>query len=187
MRHCQAVRRLVLVLLLAAGLVQTAAAATVDPARIVLRQADVPRTYTLNPRESGQRTLTQDSVGFPGLKAKYRRWGHLAGYQMRFDKGEDSIVSRADVFRGRSGSRQMFAWFLAQTQKQSSQVRLHPSPLVLGDEGIMYTFAGGGLRFAVAVWRDRRVFSVVGGAGLPQTKVLELARTQQQRVAHALR
>jgi hypothetical protein len=180
------VRRLLFLGLLAAALAQSAGAAAVDPARLVLRQPDVPGTYRLNARESGARTPGQDSVGFPGLKAKYRSWGHLAGYQIRFDKGDDSIVSRADVFRGRSGSRQMFAWFLAETQQQNTRIHLHPSALVLGDEGIVYTFAGGGVHFAVASWRYRRVFSLVGGAGLPQTKVLALARTQQRRVASAL-
>ena len=100
--------RLVLVALLAAALAQSAAAATVDPSRLVLRQSDVPPTFTLNERESGLRTLGKDSAGFPALKAKYRSCGHLTGYQIRFDHGEHSIVSRADVLRGRAGAHGMY-------------------------------------------------------------------------------
>ena len=173
-------------LLAAAALAATADGAALDPGRLVLRQSDVPASYTFNARESGQRTLTQDSKGFPGLKAKYRSWGHVAGYQIRFDKGNDSIVSRADVFREPAGTRQMFAWFRRQVEKQNTAIHLRWSPLAIGDAGVTYSFAGGGVRFTVATWRYRRVFSVVGGAGLARSQVLALARTQQQRTANAL-
>jgi len=182
------VRRLVLLaLLLAMVLAAAANGAAVDPASVVLRQSDVPAAYRLNDRESGARTIAQDSADYPALKAKYRSWGHLAGYQIRFDKGDDSIVSRADVFRGRAGSRQMLAWYVAEAQKQKTPIRLRVGTLALGDEAATLSFAGGGFHFTIALWRYRRVVSIVGGAGLTRARVLGLARTQQQRVAAALR
>jgi len=182
------VRRLLLFALLIALVLSAAAnGAAVDPATLVLRQSDVPATYRLNDRESGARTIAQDSADYPGLKAKYRSWGHLAGYQIRFDRGDDSIVSRADVFRGRAGSRQMLAWYVAQAQSQKTPIRLRLATLALGDEAVTLSFGGGGLHFALAVWRYGRTVSIVGGAGLARARVLALARTQQRRVAAALR
>ena len=180
-------RRLVLVALLAAALAQSAAAAaaTVDPSRLVLRQSDVPSTFTLNERESGLRTLGKDSAGFPALKAKYRSWGHLTGYQIRFDRGEHSIVSRADILRGRAGAHGMYGWFAGQLRRQGVKgTRI--SALALGDEAVALSVGGGGLSLTVVAWRQGRVFSVVGGAGLTKARVLALARRQQQRVASAL-
>lgn len=181
-------RRLVLVaLLVALAVAAGASGAAVDPATLVLRLSDVPAAYRLNDRESGVRTVAQDSADYPGLKAKYRSWGHLAGYQIRFDRGDDSIVSRADVFRDRAGSRRMLAWYVAQAQRERTPIRLRLETLALGDEAATLSFGGGGIRFTVAVWRYRRVVSIVGGAGLTRARVLGLARTQQRRVAAALR
>jgi hypothetical protein len=186
-QHPQTVRLLALLGVLgAAVLVQSAGAASVAPGSLVLRQSDVPASYRLNPDKSGRRTSAQDSVGYPGLRTKYASWGRLGGYQNRFDKGDDSIASRADVFHGRSGARRMLAWFVAETERQGV-LHLRASKVALGDEGVAYSFAGGDLRFTIVLWRYRRVFSIVGAGGLERARVLGLARTQQRRVAATLR
>ncbi len=180
-------RRLVLLGFLVVLAVSAGAnGAAVDPATLVLRQADVPPAYRLNDGESGARTVAQNAAGYPGLKAKYRTWGHLAGYQVRFDKGDDSIVSRVDVFRGRTGGHRMLAWYLAQAESQKTPIRLRLETLALGDEAATLSFGGGGFHFSIAIWRYRRIVSIVGGAGLTRARVLVLARTQQHRVARAL-
>lgn len=179
-------RRLALLAFLgAAALVQSASATAVAPQSLVLRRSDVPATYRLNQDESGRRTIAQDSVGSPGLGAKYARWGHLGGYQIRFDEGSHSIVSRVDVLRGRAGASQMLSWFVAQVQRQGI-LHLRPTSVALGDEGVAYSWAQGSTRFTFAVWRYGRVFSVVAADGLARTRVLDLATTQQRRVAAAL-
>lgn len=167
-------------------LVQSAGATTVAPRSLVLRQSDVPASYRLNRDKSGRRTVAQDSVGYPGLRTKFVSWGRLGGYQNQFDKGDDSIASRADVFHDRSGARQMLAWFVGEMQRQGV-LHLHGSKVPLGDEGVEYSFAGGDLRFTIVLWRYRRVFSIVGAGGLERARALGLARTQQRRVAAALR
>jgi hypothetical protein len=66
-------------------------------------------------------------------------------------------------------------------------LHLHASKVPLGDEGVEYYFAGGDVAFTIVLWRYRRVFSIVGAGGLERARVLVLARTQQRRVASALR
>jgi hypothetical protein len=186
-QHPQTVHRLALLGFLGAALlVQSAGATSVAPQSLVLRESDVPASYRLNPDKSGRRTSAQDSVGYPDLRTKYASWGRLGGYQNQFDKGDDSIASRADVFHGRSGARRMLAWFVAETERQGV-LHLHASKVPLGDEGVEYSFAGGDVRFTIVLWRYRRVFSIVGAGGLERARVLVLARTQQRRVASALR
>ena len=186
-QHPQTVRRLALLGFLGAALlVQSAGATSVAPQSLVLRQSDVPASYRLNPDKSGRRTSAQDSVGYPGLRTKYASWGRLGGYQNQFDKGDDSIASRADVFHGRSGARRMLAWFVAETERQGV-LHLHASKVPLGDEGVEYSFAGGDVAFThrplalPARLLDRR-----RGRARACTRA-GLARTQQRRVASALR
>ncbi len=186
-QHPQTVRRLALLgFLVAAVLVQSAGATAVAPQSVVLRQSDVPAGYRLNPDKSGRRTSAQDSVGYPGLRTKIASWGRLGGYQNQFDKGDDSIASRADVFHGRSGARQMLTWFVGEMKRQGV-LHLHGSTIPLGDEGVEYSFAGGDVRFTILIWRYRSVVSIVGAGGLERARVLGLAHTQQRRVAAALR
>jgi hypothetical protein len=144
----------------------------------------VPSTFRLNERQSGLRTIAQDSASYPALKTRYASWGHLAGFQIRFDQGDRSIVSRADVLRGRAGARGMFAWCVGEIRRQGVR-SLRPTALTIGDEGAAYTLSDGGIRVTVVAWRFGRVFSVVGGDGVARARVLALARTQQQRVARA--
>jgi hypothetical protein len=186
LQHSQTVRRVVLVGFLGAVLAQSASATTVAPESLVLGQPDVPAGYRLNPDKSGERTSAQDSVGYPGLRTKFPGWGRLGGYQSQFDKGDETIASRVVVFHDRSGARQMLTWFDAEMQRQGVR-HLHRTEAPVGDEGVEYSFAGGGVRFTIVLWRFRRVFSAVGAGGLERARVLGLARTQERRVAAALR
>ena len=179
-------RFLALALLVAAVLVQSANARTVDPARLVLKQSDVPASYERDAKQSGRRTVAADAAGYPALAAKYETWGRVAGYQVRFAKGEDAIVSRADVFRRGAGARKMYEWYLAQ-ENRPTQVRMRHAPVALGDEGVLYSLTLGRDSLALVIWRDGRVLSIVGGSGIVRTRVLALARTQQRRVVAALR
>jgi hypothetical protein len=177
---------LALLLVAASALAPISSAGTVDPARLVLRQSDVPAAYRLNPDKSGVRTTKIDSADYPELRAKYPAWGRVSGYQVTFEKANDSIVSRADVFRGRTGATKMYAWFVGEVRKQT-QVHLRGTTLTLGREGIAYSWKAGNARFTIAVWRYGRTFSVVGGGGLERARVLALAGVQQHRVAAAFR
>jgi len=187
LRHPENVRRLVLLGFLgAAVLAQTSGATSVAPGSLVLRQTDVPTGYRLNPNKSGNRTIAQDSVGYPALRSRFAKWRRLGGYQNQFDRDDDTIASRTEVFEGRSGARQMLTWVVSEMERQGV-LHLHASSVALGDEGVAYFVAAQGLRTTIVLWRYRRVFSIVGAGGLERERVLGLARTQQRRVAAALR
>jgi hypothetical protein len=152
----------------------------------VLRQADVPPSYHLNREKSGVRTLAQDTREFPQLRTKYRAWGHLAAYQVEFDRVDDDIASRVDLLRGRAGARGMLEWFLREANRQS-QLHIRPRAFRLGDEGMLYWWKFHREEFTIVLWRSGRAFSLVGGGGLGQRAVIALARTQQRRIVAALR
>jgi hypothetical protein len=160
-------------------------AAGIDPAKLVLRQSEVPSVYCLNREKSGMRTLARDAREFPELRVKYQTWGHLAGYQVQFDHVNDTISSRVDVFRGQRGAQGMFGWFVQEADRQS-QLHLRPWPLRLGDEGKIYWWKFQDEEFTIVLWRSGRAFSLVGGGGIAKRRVVSLARTQQRRVAAAL-
>jgi hypothetical protein len=180
------VTRLLVLALVALAVASASSAGTVDPARLVLRQSDVPPSYRLNHDRSGVRTAALDSADYPELRVKYPAWGRLIGYQVTFEKGDDSIVARADLFRARPGARKMFDWFVGEVRNQA-QLHLRETSVALGDEGTAYSWRAGTARFTIVVWRFGRTFSVVGGGGLERARVLGLAGVQQHRVAAALR
>src|SRR4029450_5282211 len=103
LRHAPSLSRLLVLALVGLAVSPSSSAGTLDPARLVLRQSDVPSTYRLNRDKSGARTTKIDSVDSPELKTKYPAWGRLVGYQVTFEKASDSIVSRADLFRTGTG------------------------------------------------------------------------------------
>jgi hypothetical protein len=177
--------RLLAVVVALAALTPVARAGGIDPAKLVLRQSDVPTAYHVNRDKSGVRTLARDTREFPELRVKYRSWGHLVGYQVQFDHVNDTISSRVDLLRSRLGAQGMFAWFVQEANRQS-QLHLRPSRLRLGDEGKIYWWKFQAEEFTIVLWRSGRTFSVVGGGGITKRKVIALARTQQQRVAAAL-
>jgi hypothetical protein len=181
------VRKLLFVAaLLAALVVQVSAAASIDPARLVLRQADVPTGFRVDRQESKVVTTDQDARDYPELRAKYARWGRVTGYQARFKRRTSTLTSRADVLRNHAGARQMLAWFSHEVTSRS-QLYPRPSPAAVGDGGVLYDFKVGKESFAIVVWTHRRVFAVVGADGVAKSLVVALARKQQHRIAAELR
>ena len=176
-----------LVLALACALVFSAhvLAAAIDPAKLVLRQADVPASYHFNREKSGVRTLAQDAREYPQLRTKYRMWGHTAAYQVEFDHINDNVTSRVDLLRDRSGARGMLTWFVREANRQS-QFHIRPSGFRLGDDGMLYWWKFQREEFTIVLWRSGRVFSVVGGGGVAKRTVIALAREQQRRISAAV-
>lgn len=172
--------------LVAAVLVHVAGAGTLDPSRLVLRQADVPAGYDVVADKTGIRTNAQDVRDYPELRAKYRRWGRVTGYQAQFDRALTSITSRADVLRNRAGARGMVEWFVGEAARQS-QAHTPPRKVGLGDAGLLYAWRFGGDSFTIVVWRFGRVFAIVGGTGIDKQHMLALARSQQRRISAATR
>jgi hypothetical protein len=176
---------LALVLVCTLGFSSLAVGASVDPARLVLRQSDVPAPYQLNSQKSGVRTLAEDTREFPELRAKYRTWGHQVAYQVQFDHIDDNITSRVDLLRNRTGARGMLEWFVREANRQS-QLHIRPRDFRLGDDGMLYWWKFDQEEFTIVLWRSGRVFSIVGGGGIAKRAVIALARKQQQRVRAAV-
>ena len=168
------------------GAASSAAGAAPDPARLVLRQGDVPSSYHLNRTKSGHRSVAQDAREFPELRKKYVSWGHIAAYQVQFDHVNDRISSRVDLLRTRAGARAMLAWFVRETNRQSQQ-QLRPARFRIGDAGMLYAWKFGDEGFTIVLWRKGGVFSIVGGDGISKASVIALARRQERRIEAVLR
>ena len=163
-----------------------AVGASVDPAKLVLRQRDVPTPYHLNSAKSGVRTLAEDAREFPKLRSKYRIWGHQFAYQVEFDHINDNITSRVDLLRNRTGARGMLEWFVREANRQS-QLHIRPRDFRLGDDGMLYWWKFQREEFTIVLWRSGRVFSIVGGGGIAKRAVIALARKQQQRISASVK
>jgi hypothetical protein len=85
-------------------------------------------------------------------------------YQVQFDPADDSISSRIDLLRDRTGARGMLDWFVSAANRQS-QLHIRPSTFRLGDDGMLYWWKFQREEFTIVLWRSGRVFSLVGGGG----------------------
>jgi hypothetical protein len=172
--------RLLPALALVALAVLPSALAVSGPSALVLRPADVPAGFRLDPDESGLRTNALEAREFPASRKPFRRWQRVTGYQAKYRKGDASIEARADVFRAPTGAEKCLAWVVSELRKSGiSGQRLER--FRIGDKGWIF-WAG---RWTLLVWRQGAVFSGVHGDGLSKARVVELARSQQRRIVAA--
>lgn len=164
-----------------------ASAAQIDPAELVLRKADVPVGFELDREESGIRSNAMETKEYPEARVLVR-WGRLTGYQAVYTRKTRKLAlvhSRADVFRGSDGARNLLAW--ADREYRRAGVALQKRARVdIGAEGWVHWATGTGLDLSVVVWRQGRVFAGVMALGLTKDSTLALARAQQRRIATAL-
>ena len=182
MRHTLAV-------LLAIGAFAAPASAVVrdvDPRSLVLRSSDVPKGFALDRDETGLRTNESEGKTKSGA-ALIARFGRVTGYEAEWDgdRGLASIVSRADVFRTPAGARGLLR--LSTSELRASGIKgLRRTAVGIGDEG--YVFHGGPhAELAWVQWRSGRVTGSLAGWGVTRDVLVRLARTQQRRIAAALR
>ena len=177
-------RRLAVVLLAALAVALPAGAAGVDPRALVLGRAEVPAGFRVDPDETGLRTNEREARDHPETRPLFRRWGRVTGYQARYERTSDdaSIEARADLFESASGSRALHRWADREMQKSGIKGAVRARARV-GSEGMVYSFG----RFTVVYWRYGRAWSGVATYGLPKSRALALARTQQRRIAAGLR
>jgi Ni/Co efflux regulator RcnB len=184
--HAASVRVLVAAACFLAVTATAAATAQPDPADLVLRRGDVPRGYALDRSESGPRTNAVEARENRELRSKFATWRRITGYQVEFERGDETIGSRVDLFRDRSGPRSMLAWFVKELRGSTQLMELR-TKVELGDEALVYRWKLGNDQFSVVAWRYKAAFAVVGAGELGTTRTLALARVQQRRVAAALR
>jgi hypothetical protein len=170
-----------------------AAAADVDPSRLVLHQSDVPSGFRLERDESGVRSNARRARDTPELRGLFARAGRVTGYEATFGRIERRtfeiylIESHVDVLRARRGAAMVLDEFDRQARvKLGRQVELRRAPADVGEAG--WRYSGKTTKpFAIVGWRYERVFAVVFTLNLSPEQTLLLARKQQRRIAAALR
>jgi len=165
-----------------------ASAAQIDPAGLVLRQADIPAGFVLDAEESGARSNAQEVKEHPEIRVVLRG-GRVTGYQSAYTRRTrnlGTIESRADVFDSANGAHKLLVWVDSELRKLgfAGQKR---AAVNVGSEGWVHWAGGSGLDPSVVVWRQGRVFAGVMALGLTKDRTLALARVQQRRIVAALR
>lgn len=169
----------------ALALAVPAAAARIDPATLVLSQADVPAGFRLDREGSGIRSNATEARNDRRLGAQFRRWGRVTGYEAEFDRADATISCRADLFATARGAREMFELFEREVAK-SGILGLERTRIGLGAGGWVYG-GGSAAAFVLVAWRDGRVFAGIAATGVSRKQTIALARTQQRRIAAALK
>ncbi len=161
-----------------------ASAAEVDPKQLVLRQADVPAGFQLDPDESGVRTNAREAKSGPEARALIARAGRVTGYEASWSKESITFESRADLCERSAGARVVFD-YIEHEMKLAGIKGLRREAAGIGTESWVYWAGQRG--FTLVAWRYDRVFAGIVGLGLTKSQALALARVQQRRIAAALR
>jgi hypothetical protein len=138
-----------------------AAAAALNPAALVLHQADVPPGFRLDRGASGLRSNEFERQETPELRGRIAAWGRVTGYQVEFDRGDSSLMSRADVLRDSEAAQAMLRWYVRELKTAPAQAVIRPVGFRLGDEARSYGLTFGGESLTVVVWRFRQIFALV--------------------------
>ena len=180
--------RLVLVVLVLLGtLTLPASAAAVDPRLLVLQEADVPPGFELDADDTGVQTNARAARGADApTRALLRRSGRITGYQADYDFDDAMIRSRVDVFRQLDGA--VLVLDAAARAFDTSGIRgMRRSPLRIGAEGWVFGQPSASSTLTYVVWRYDRIYAGVAAWGVGKARAIALARTQQRRIASALR
>jgi hypothetical protein len=185
--HTEVMGRALVLLVLFGALALPASAAEVNPALLVLHKADLPYGFQADADDTFVQTNASAARGADArTRALLRRSGRITGYQADYDFGDTTIRSRADVFRKPAGAKLVLA--AAATAFDASGIRgMHRSPLRIGTEGWVYGQRSGSNTLNYVVWQYDRIFAGVAAWGVTKARTIAMARTQQRRIAVALR
>lgn len=167
-----------------------ASAAPVDPQALVLRQADVPGRFTVDPRES--EVTSNEFYSRHGLAKLVARTGRIGGYRRVFRVGRsrvDVIQSQVDLFRRPDGARAFLARVDAEQRRHNVRRGvIHAygrERAEIGEESWVY-WSGHPGYYVLVAWRHDRVLGLISSWGVGRVGSLKLARIQQRRMATAL-
>ena len=167
------------------GLIGAAAAATPDPARLVLRETDLPKGYSVLRANTGRVTNAAAAQGDPELTRGFAAWGRIKGYNVEWDGGlAGAISSSAELFRTARGAKAYLAWSVANAPSRTGLVFRHRAGL--GDEAYVARKSFGGAPWVLVIWRYRSVFATTSADTLGVERTVALARIEQRRLAAAL-
>lgn len=185
-------RVFVVVVYAAALLAMPASAADVDPKALVLRPADVPAGFRLNPEQTGVYSNKTINEGGPADRRAVARSGRISGYVRYWMKrGGDTpsvISSRTDLCRQPQGAQVWLTELDESMQKLNDKSGLSAyvrERVRLGDEG--WAYWGTYPPTVTLYWRHGRAVALLDTWGLTLRQALELARVQQRRIAAGLR
>ena len=185
--HTEVMRLVVVALVLLGTLALPASAAEADPSLLVLREADVPAGFKLDPDQTGVLSNASQAKGAEATeRALLRRSGRTTGYESDFDLRDTKIKSRADVFRKPQGAKLVLN-AAARAFAVSGVQGMRRTPLRIGDEGWVYGGPSRSSTVNFVVWRYDRVYAGVAVWGVTKARTIAMARTQQRRIAAALR
>ena len=162
-----------------------AAAASVDPSRLVLRSADVPAGFAVDRAATRAFPNAREARENPILARPFERFGRVTGYQVSYERGSALIQARVDVFLRADGARGFLLWYDREVRKLGL-ADLRRSRARIGGGGWVYRAARPTPATSV-VWSQGRVFSGVFGEGAPASRALALARAQERRITAGLR
>ena len=185
------------------GELAVAAIAGLDPRQLVLRLGDLPPGFATTPVGTGFVDNAQAAAGGPAdLPARFRRWGRIGGYQVRFSRplnartlqrGPLFIASEASVYRTARGAARAFS-YTAHFLIAKSFISL-PVDFALGAEQareyVVETSVLGlqGLHYLL-IWRKQRVvasLSLTGRFGVVSAHdVASPAKKQEAHIARTL-
>jgi hypothetical protein len=187
MVHTEVMRLVVVALVLLGTLALPASAAEADPSLLVLREADVPAGFKLDPDQTGVLSNASQAKGAEAAeRALLRRSGRTTGYESDFDLRDTKIKSRADVFRKAQGAKLVLN-AAARAFDISGVQGMRRTPVRIGDEGWVYGGPSRSSTVNFVVWRYDRVYAGVAVWGVTKARTIAMARTQQRRIAAALR
>ena len=163
-----------------------AAAASVDPSRLVLRPADVPAGFAVDRAATRALPNARETRENPILARPFERFGRVTGYQASYERGSALIQARVDVFRRADGARGFALWYDREVRKLGLADLRRSRARIGGGGGWVYRATRPTPATSV-VWSQGRVFSGVFGEGDPASRALALARAQERRITAGLR
>ena len=160
------------------------AGARLEPRALVLQSSEVPAGYELQERSSGdiRAVGAPDVLARPGLIG-----GYYATYWNTRAATSKVIVSASYLYRSPAGAKAALS-ATEREARRNAPVSLERRRIQIGSGGMLYT-AHSRERATAVLWRFDRVLAVLNcSSQLDHEKLaLALAKTQQRRVAAALR
>lgn len=168
---------------------------TPEPKDLVLQLSDLPTGYSIDPDETGPRSLSEALEDATPEEAALIRKERVGSYEVTFNSPNLRVIScTATVYRTSDAAAQIYRRGLERVQEpvKEGEPQLEPASLddSLGDEAAAFTGESDGVSIFTILWRDRNVLALCATGGLIATdpaETVRVARAQQERIAEALR
>lgn len=167
-----------------------ASAAQIKPRELVLQETDLPARYVLDKDNTMAFSYAQ-FAGRPDAPKIIKTSGFVAGYFAKYRNTDPprwrDISSASYLFRQPLGATRYLVWMRHALERQQGP-KFSRSRIELGAEAWAYTARSRDVG-SLVLWRYGRVVALVACQEMTSHRslALSLARTQQRRIAAALR